>query len=233
MYGRVPTPQEVASSLAFVNNWQRAGTSAVSNSPVWQYGYGEYDAGSRSLKNFTPLPHFTGQNWQGGPQLPDPNVGWVLLTSTGGHPGDNLHCAVRRWTAPYDMTVSVRGKLEHPIEAGNGVEGMVISSRTGQLGSWTAHKSSADTGLAGIHVRRGDTLDFIVSSRGDVNSDGFQWAPTLDAAATVTGARPAETHWDATADFSGPIKGESAQVTTAWEAYAQALLLTNEFLFID
>ena len=174
------------------------------------------------------------QDWQGGPALPDPVLGWVLLTATGGHPGDSRHCAIRRWIAPYDMTVTVQGRLEHPGEPGDGVEALVVSSCTGLLGSWVAHHSSADTRLAGIQVKRGDTLDFIVSCRENTNTDSFQWAPTQEAASGPTPkAFGAETHWDATADFSGPVTTELPQPMTAWETYAQALLLTNEFLFID
>ena len=35
--------------------------------------------------------------------------------------------------------------------------------------------------------------------------------------------------WSAAADFRGP----AAQPLTAWEQYAQVLLLTNEFSFVD
>ena len=96
-----------------------------------------------------------------------------------------------------------------------------------------AHTSGADTRLTAIAVKRGDTLDFVVSSRGDVNSDGFLWAPVLEASAAAAGTLGVDTHWDAAADFAGPATAETPRPTGAWEAFAQALLLTNEFLFID
>ena len=233
IYGHAPSPFETSSSLAFISNWQGGSTDTLPTGPAWQYGYGEYDPTARNLKSFSKLPHFTGQAWQGGLKLPDTALGWVLLTAGGGHPGDKKHSAIRRWTAPYDTIVNVQGRLDHPGEPGDGVEGLVISSRSGVLGSWTVHKSSADTRLAGIEVRRGDTLDFVVSSRENVNTDGFQWSPTVEATRTPAADRAGETHWDAAADFSGPVTGEAPKPMTSWETYAQALLLTNEFLFID
>jgi hypothetical protein len=113
------------------------------------------------------------------------------------------------------------------------VEAMVISRRAGLLGSWIAHTSTAETRLAHVEVKRGETLDFVLSCRADNNSDSFLWAPAIEAIATPAGERGQETHWDAAGDFSGPTTAEAPQPMNAWEAYAQALLLTNEFLFID
>ncbi len=56
---------------------------------------------TQRVTGFTALPHFTGSAWQGGAAWPDAKLGWVQLTATGGHPGnDRSHAAVRRWTAP-------------------------------------------------------------------------------------------------------------------------------------
>jgi hypothetical protein len=113
------------------------------------------------------------------------------------------------------------------------VEALVISSAAGVLGDWTAHQSGVDVTLARVQVRRGETLDFVLSSRGNVNSDSFGWAPTIDAIEFPAAERGGDTRWDATGDFSGPVTAEAPHPLTGWEAYAQALLLTNEFLFID
>jgi hypothetical protein len=78
-------------------------------------------------------------------------------------------------------------------------------------------------------VKRGDTLDFAVDCRTNSNSDSFQWAPVvrlLDAPA----AGPAE--WNAASGFSGP-KDLVAGGLTPWEKYAQVLLVSNEFMFVD
>jgi hypothetical protein len=233
VYGREPSAPESASSLAFLSRWQNHASDAITAGTVWQNGYGKYDPAARRLKSFTLLPHFTGQAWQGGPVLPDPKLGWVTLSATGGHPGDSQHAAIRRWTAPGNMSVTIQGRLEHSAKEGDGVEAIIVSSRSGQLGSWTAHQSSADVRLPRVEVRRGETLDFILSSRENVNFDSFLWSPSLDAIGASEADRGAESHWGAAADFTGPSTAEAPQPTGAWEAYAQALLLTNEFLFID
>ena len=273
VYGRAPSAPELARSLTFLSGWQTQRAEDPTAKPAWQNGYGEVDPTTHQLKSFTPLPHFTGTAWQGGPQLPDPKLGWVTLRADGGHPGDKQHSAIRRWTAPYAMTVTIQGRLNHPAEAGDGVEAMVLSSKAGLLGSWIAHNSGADTNLKGIPVARGETLDFVVTSRENTNSDSFSWAPVLEVAPILilpgkespglksraeTGSPPARTqtppghegnpvrgsagagipegaltHWDAAADFAGPVSTEPRKPMTAWEVYTQALLLTNEFLFID
>jgi len=233
VYGRAPTAPELARSLTFVATWKRQPAADSTPAVAWQNGYGEVEPITHHLKSFTRLPHFTGSAWQGGPQLPDPKLGWVTLRADDGHPGDSQHSAIRRWTAPYAMTVTIQGRLNHPSEVGDGVEGMVISSRAGLLGGWIAHNSSADTVLKNVQVTRGETLDFVLSCRENFNTDSFSWAPTLEAVTTPAGAKGLATLWDAAADFAGPTSAEPRTPLDAWEVYTQALLLTNEFLFID
>jgi hypothetical protein len=81
---------------------------------VWLYGFGELDPATRQTKNFTPLPHFTGQAWQGGANWPDGKLGWVQLTPDGGHAGNDLqHAAIRRWVAPKGGAVIIAGTVGH------------------------------------------------------------------------------------------------------------------------
>ncbi len=233
VYGRAPTALELTRSLTFLSGWQNQRTEAPTPAAAWQNGYGEVDPITRRVKSFTRLPHFTGTAWQGGPQLPDPKLGWVTLRADGGHPGDSQHSAIRRWTAPYPMTVNIQGRLNHPSPDGDGVEAMIVSSRSGPLGGWVARNSAVDVTLKGVSVIRGETLDFVLSSRANVNSDSFSWAPTLEVTAAPTAVNGVQRLWDAAADFAGPVSTAPHEPMTAWEVYTQALLLTNEFLFID
>lgn len=74
---------------------------ALRRTPAWQFGYGRFDEASQRVARFQPLPYWTGGAWQGGAQLPDPQIGWVILHPAGGHPGHGADfAAVRRWTAP-------------------------------------------------------------------------------------------------------------------------------------
>ncbi len=145
---------------------------------------------------FNPLTYFTANAWQGGPQLPDPTLGWVLLTAGGGHPGDDLaHASVRRWTAPAAATIGITATLEHAAVQGDGVRARIVSSRSGLLGEWSVHHGSVQTSVAGVQVRSGDTIDFIVDCRDNNDSDSFGWSPTIHAANG--------TSWSASAGFSG------------------------------
>src|SRR5690606_19861986 len=99
--------------------------------PLWQFGYGGHDDSSQTVR-FTSLPHWEGGTWQGGPERPDPKLGWVLLNAVGGHTGNNPEfAAIRRWTAPASGQARITGTLQHASENGDGVRGRVVSSRTG------------------------------------------------------------------------------------------------------
>ncbi len=236
VFQRPPDDDEIALARRFL----AAESSEVSSPevPAWSYGYGRYDEKARRVEGFTPLPHWTGYAWQGGETLPDATLGWVLLTSEGGHVGnDQNHAAIRRWRAPADGAVVVRGELSHPSEKGDGVRGRVVSSRTGLLGEWTAQHGKAATELARVEVRQGDYLDFVADCRQSVEFDSFHWTPTLKwvgggaVSASTTGESVQE--WNAKSDFGGPVKKVERRPLTAWEKYAQVLLLANESFFVD
>jgi len=55
-----------------------------------------YDTDKKQLISFTPLPHFTGDAWQGEADWPNKSLHYLRLTATGGHVGiDHDHAAVR------------------------------------------------------------------------------------------------------------------------------------------
>ena len=182
------------------------------------------------MTSFTPLPHFTGTAWQGGPSLPDPAFGWAFLTAQGGHAGNDLkHATIRRWTAPEDGTVTVSGTVAHRTKTGNGVRARLISSRDGELASWRLKRLDADAKLKGVEVKAGDTLDFVVDFNGEITDDEFVWAPVIQMKTASAANAGQMIEWNAAAQFGGPPPAPA----TALERYAQALLLTNEFLFLD
>src|SRR5262249_32263420 len=114
LYGRSATPEEVQLGDRFLKA-SVAGEpqAAAPEPPVWQYGYGAYDAASHRVTGFQPLPFWSGYFWQGGKEYPDLKLAYLRLTATGGHPGkDAQHAAIRRWVAPHDGTVNLLGKLE-------------------------------------------------------------------------------------------------------------------------
>jgi Protein of unknown function (DUF1549)/Protein of unknown function (DUF1553)/Planctomycete cytochrome C len=237
VFQRPATARQVEAALGFLKAAQ-ADPPPEPPKPVvtaWQYGYGEFDESARRVTNFQTLPHFTGDAWQGGPNWPDPKLGWVQLTADGGHAGNDLqHAAVRRWLAPRDLIVSVSGTVRHEQEPGDGIRAFIVSSRSGLLASWTLHNQKEETRLPKVELRKGDSLDFVVDFRANLNSDMFKWAPVIQLAqpaAPVAGSDDVF-EWSAKKEFRGP-PAEPAKPLSAWEQYAQALLLSNEFLFVD
>jgi len=199
---------------------------------AWQYGYGELDEAAKRVTNFTALPYFSGDAWQGSTAYPDGKLGWVRLTADGGHPGNTAkHAAIRRWVAPRDTTVSAGGVVKHEAEPGDGIRAFIVSSRDGVLGSWTLHNAQTNASLASVTLQKGDTLDFVVDIRANLNSDDFKWSPVI----TRLGPKepPSETAvWNAKEEFGGP-QPAAMKPLSPWEKLAQVLLLSNEFAFVD
>jgi hypothetical protein len=187
---------------------------------AWQFGYGAYDEGAKRVSQFALLPHFTGSSWQGGATLPDPVIGWVIHHAAGGHAGaDATHMTIRRWIAPQAGVVTVSGKLKHGSPNGDGVRGRIVSSRAGLLGQWEVKNSESPSDAASVEVQAGDTVDFVIDCRGDVNSDSFEWSIDLKLSpAAAVGASTEPLTWNSAKDFHGPL-GTSLpqQVAYAWQ----------------
>lgn len=214
---REPSPDELALNRRAVDELHREPRQTATR---WQNGYGSYDEAAKTVA-FTPLTYFGKNRWSASEQMPDTKHGWVMLTNQGGHPGETGFAAIRRWNVPEAGNFSISGEVKRPTAAGNGVRALIVHNRLGLL--WSADVPAAGTASASagpIPCQPGDTIDFILDSAGDTNSDSFQWSPVLrnELSGIVTA--------DAEKDFTGP--GMSA-----WEAYAQVLLCTNEFLFVD
>jgi hypothetical protein len=232
VFQREPSRQQIEWALEFVRSTVLPVPVARKTLPVaWQYGYGAYDEATGRTTNFIALPHFTGEAWQGGLDWPDPILGWVQLTAEGGHAGnDAQHAAIRRWVAPQDARISIHGTVSHEHKPGDGVTARIVSSRAGLLGSWSVHNEKAEATVERTDVRQGDTIDFLTDFRANLNSDMFKWAPVIRLEESSVTAEATE--WSAKSEFSGPAPAP-AKPLTAWEKYAQVLLLSNEFLFVD
>ena len=224
VFARKAEAPEVDAGLRFVTDGITAPKTQEVEIPIWEYGYGRYDENSRRVE-FHALPFFSGKSWQGGAKVPDATLGFVTLTPSGGHAGnDPAHCTIRRWVAPADATVAVSGLVRRPSERGDGILVRVVSSRTGELmNAVVPPKGSQEVKIDGIEVKKGDTVDFLVDPRANNDSDSFEWHPLV--------ASPAG-EWDSQIQFAGPPAPRPPSLK-AWEQYAQVLLETNEFVFID
>lgn len=220
VFAREPDASELALATEFVAG-PLVSTPQVAS--LWSYGFGRFDVGAGRLESFTTLPHFNGQMWRGGEALPDAQVGWAMWHANGGHPGNSQHAAVLRWTAPRNLTVRISGSLHHPANEGDGVRAFVVSSRDGQLATWTAKNNRVGTTKDKIAVEAGDTLDFVVDCIQNENNDSFNWAPVIEDCDNSA------SRWSASQQFRGP----TAAPLDAWSQLAQVLLLSNEFQFVD
>lgn len=232
-YGRAPTREELHWVLEFLGASEVPMPNPEYRTP-WQYGYGHYDQTAQQVK-FTPLPYWTGEAWQGGAQLPDSKLGWVMLTAAGGHPGNNLqHAAVRRWIAPRAAVLAISGALEQPSPEGDGVRGFIVLTRAGQASELLLQKTvrpaqQTEMKMERVEVKAGDALDFIVDINDSLGFDSFLWVPVIHDRRAPYG-QAAE--WNAQTDFRGPA-GPAVLPLSAWEKLAQVLLLANEFAFTD
>ena len=149
--------------------------------------------------------------------------------------GNDLnHAAIRRWRAPRDAVIRITGELNHPSEKGDGVRARIVSSRRGELGQWAAQHSRTATKLDRIEIKRGEFIDFVTDCRASVEFDSFHWSPVIRLISSNAKSAPDEPgEWNAKTDFGGPPKEKPRPALTAWEKYAQVLLLANELVFVD
>lgn len=212
---RPPTTGELERAAAFL---RVSGKEGKQSAGAWSYGHGRLQQETGRVA-FEPFAHFTGEAWQGEAKLPGKKVGWVHWTAVGGHPGQGDHAAILRWVAPRTGTVHISGELARPDQRGDAVRGLVVV-RDSILGEWTVPPNGNKETEVTVQVVAGETVDFLVESTGDEAFDGFRWAPVI----TADGAQVPLA--EARAGFSGPSLDR-------WPLFAQVLLLSNEFLYVD
>jgi hypothetical protein len=216
---------EVADAIEFVDRGEPEQNDVIRRQLAWQFGWGTFDEANVKVQ-FQPMPAYTGSAWQGGAKVPDGALGWAMLDTNGGHPGDASHLVIRRWTAPAKGTLNIEGVLSHSSQHGDGVRGRVVASRGGLAGVWEVLHGEAATVPSQLAVEADDTIDFIVDGRSGVDYDNFGWTVTLRL--TGEGGQGVQV-WDSVSGFHGPLKPPLSR----WDELAQVLLMSNEFMFVD
>ncbi len=232
VFQRAPTAEEVKMAQAFLK--ETAGMRPDVAAGTWQYGIGNADPNVQRTKAFIPLPYFDPQTkrYQGGRVFPHPQHSFTSVTAAGGHPGNGLAMAsTRRWVAPYGGEFAIGGEVSVGRQgSGDGVRARIISSRSGLLGEWIADNTAPRTDLPHVKLKAGEILDFTIDCRDTTTSDGFRWVPTIRLLVMAEAApKKVQTVWDAQADFKPPPPPKLQPL----EQMAHALLMTNEFLFVD
>jgi hypothetical protein len=220
--GRQPTEAELSDMAAFIAD---PASVEAPPAPEWRYGWGRVNEPSVTV-DFQELPHFKGDAWQGGPELPNPSLGWVTLSAGGGHPGDPSHQAIRRWVAPAAGEVSIDGKLSHGSDQGDGVRARVVHSAGAVMGEWVAANTTTDTVAKPTRVAAGDTIDFVVDCRESDAFDSFGWDVTLNI---LRDGEEVATPYRSATGFEGP----APVPLDRWGRLAQVLLMSNEFQFVE
>ena len=195
----------------------------------WKYGYGKLDPSGGRLESFTEFPQWAGSSWRTAENR-------VFLDVDGGLASVEPSAAVvRRWSSRFDGRIEVSGLLRHAGKKdakgklqGDGVLGMLVSSRQGLVGKWDVQAGDAPTAVQRLDVRKDETLDFVAVGKKDESDDRFEWTVTIREEPAGDGGAsdrlPRE--WHAKRDFRGPQSDAAVQ-------YVQALLLLNEFVFPD
>jgi hypothetical protein len=202
---------------------------------AWQYGHGTVDSQDNRKVLFTHFPAFVKQQWQLGADYPFQGSYWAGLNATSGHPGSDKP-VIAQWTSPVEGTFRIRGFVEHPSPAGNGIRTTVVSSQHGELSVLETAHGKKQIKVDDIQVARGDRLWLITDMNGALTSDNFNWTimiEQLDETGEVI------TTWDSTAGFHGPLAGGD-DLDLATRAHQKALvdlchglLASNGFAYID
>ncbi|NOY01085.1 MAG: DUF1553 domain-containing protein [Verrucomicrobia bacterium] len=240
-FNREPSEGELRAGLSFIDTYNqpdpKKGKKAMlkpKGPSPWTYGYVAYDGKSQTYDAATmkPFPYHTSRVMQGDAEYPDKKngLGWTRLTPEGGHAGGGRNALVRRWTSPVTGMVEIAGSLNHGAEQGNGIRAAVYGPK-GKIKQWVSHNAKVETLVGAIEVKQGDALDFVVDAIGDGYYDGFQWIPVV----VVKGER--KMLWSSKRGFPKPKKTMAGKIQPGefgpWQSYAQVLLMSNEFVFIQ
>ena len=225
VFARSPTEQEVKIANSFLLGSKQYSDTDIGT--TWRYGYGPL-VNLRDAKPdqtlFSPLEHWTGQFYQASEVFPDPILKFLRLTSTGAHPGmDNNHAVIRRWVAPVSGVVNVNGTVKHVSEHGDGVAAVVRSGDVYE--TFEVCRGNTKTPVKGIAVNAGDVIDFMAAPGKTSTSDSHSW--TVLVAGTKGEIKGQK--WRSNTEFASPPPPALSPLAQL----AQALLLTNEFLYLD
>lgn len=223
---RFPSQTELEEGLAFLAHVETAPQDLISvTHKDWSYGYGKLDEKNLQVLNFQLLPHFSGTAWQGGEKWPDSKLGWVQLTATGGHPGnDREHAAIRRWTAPAAGEYKIETKLVHEAAPGDGIRAFIVGSKGGLLARTELHQKTQELNVPTILLSAGDTIDFIVDIGQVLNSDQYLWDCNVSPVASELPLL-----WNSQIDFTH----DDSEQMSPLEQLAHLIVCTNEFYFVD
>jgi len=224
VFARDASSSEVELGTAFLDRQKAAaaGEGQPQNLTPWEFGFVEPTEGQGMFQRFAV---WKDQRWQ--PEAAWPASGsrsHLTLTRSGGHPGGREGMATSaRWTAPEALSVLVDGDVRKPSDKGDGIRARVVRNGRDILAEVVCPPGArVPVRLGPLALQAGETLEFRLDPMERHDHDSFEWNPVVRDA-----SRP-QRRWEYARDFTGPTEWASPA-----EIYAQALLLTNEFFFVD
>ncbi len=235
--GRDPTAEEAALGVKFLSAAAAVKTiGPPAQASPWRYGVAKWDAAKLRFSSFKALSHFKNDQWQGGPEYPDEKLDYLAINAEGGHPGETHDkVAVRRWVSPGAGVIKIEGTLKHAIpegekaEGADGVQGYVVAGGKVLARADVFNKQSA-TNVAKLTVKAGEAVDFIVDPKANNAYDTFTWR--IDVTFSPTDKPASEIGFNSVEDFRIP-SGPNGPPLSPREKFAQVLLMSNEFLYVD
>ena len=232
VYGRQPTDVEKSLASQFLTAPlldQPQSLQPNEKQTVWEYGTGKIDPDSGEV-SFTPLPYFDGYRWREKQR----SLSQPYLDATGGRPG-KTRAVIRRFTAPEDGLYLFKGRVNLRLnsERGDGISIHVVSSRQGELGQYEARNKEERIRIEKIDVKQGEQIDFVVSAKQDNRFDTYHWPiEAWKVRVMENGGLDGLNAWPSEPAFTASIARWTGP-QTPWQQYAHALLISNEFMFVD
>ncbi len=199
----------------------------------WDYGTMEIapDAEGRfQAAEFKPFSHLDAQNknrWSHTGVVPDPVWSFASLGQQSGHPGSGPVASAARWTAPRAMTVRLSGQVKRASDKGDGLRAFVVSGSAGVVQDVFVGPGKTENVNVTVKLAQGETVALAFGCEKNLSFDSFEWQLALhEGGALITDARR---------DFIGsdgwPLSRGKPQSPLA--QFAQVLMMSNEFQFVD
>lgn len=231
VFARPPSEsdRQLAESFVSVFETETARLGKRQTNTEWSYGWGDIDEKTGKVV-FHPFEHWVKEAWQVGKERPlkDNPLSYLYVDANGNtHPGHTAkESVIFEWRAPADLRVAVGGAVQRSnVGKGNGVRVKVATTAAGVIFDKILDpaKGRLEVSIPELTVASNESVYLIIDPHEKNSSfDSVRWNPEIS---DLDNKWP---KWELAESFSGP-----ATPTSSWGAYAQALLNTNRFLFIE
>ncbi|MDM4017676.1 PSD1 and planctomycete cytochrome C domain-containing protein [Roseiconus lacunae] len=227
IYARSPSNVELQAAVAYLAEPVAKTKPSFDSRLAWRYGTSPANDDGR-VDQFTELKKFVGAVWQDADQLPsESELGYASLGKENGHPG-RRHSVVRRWTVPADGEVTLEGRIRHSNDKGDGVQ-LAIWANDELLFRESKQNGTRSFEALRTKVHAGETVDFVISPQASDSFDSFNFRCSI----LLEGDDGELYQGNSMTDFSGPVSVDPIEPLDRLGQLVQAMLISNEFAFVD